>query len=207
MTHDRTSLSSISTPSISTTVYTADGSPLPVAGRGTLLSDSFHLPAIYVPKLTMQLILAGQLTDYGCRVILDYDSCCVQDRNTGLLVGIGPRRRDSQRLWELDWLRLSSAASASLVGSASAASSSSSFAQWYHHLGHLCGSCLSTLVRCGLLRSVSGDISLDQCQGYKLGKQIQLPYHSSESVSKRHFDLVHSDVWAHEIAALERTGT
>jgi hypothetical protein len=78
MTPDRTSLSSISTPSFPITVQTADGSALSVAGRGTLLSSSFHVPAVsYVPKLTMQLISAGQLTDHGCRVILDSDSCCI----------------------------------------------------------------------------------------------------------------------------------
>jgi len=195
MTPDRTSLSSISTPSIPITVQTADGSSLSVAGQGTLLSPSFHVPAVsYIPKLTMQLISAGQLTGHGCRVILDSDSCCIQDR-TGLLVGTGPRRRDSQRLWELDWLRLPSAASASLVGSAASTSSTSSFAQWHHRLGHLCGSRLSTLVRRGLLGSVSGDVSLEQCQGCRLGKQLQLPYYSSDSVSKHPFDLIHSDVW------------
>ena len=142
----------------------------------------------------MQLISAGQLTEHGCCVILDSDTCCIQDRITGLLVGTGPRRRDSQRLWELDWLRLSFAASVSLVGSAASTSSTSSFAQWHHHLGHLCGSHLSTLVRHGLLGSVSGDVSLEQCQGCRVGKQLQLPYYSSELVWKHPFDLVHSDV-------------
>ena len=119
-------------------------------------------------------------------MILDSDSCCIQDC-TGLLVGTGPRRRDSQRLWELDGLRLASAASASLVGSAASMSSTSSFAQWHHRLGHLRGSRLSTLVRRGLLGSVSGDVSLEQCKSCRLGKQVQLPYYSSESVSKPMF--------------------
>ena len=78
MTPDRTSLSSISPSSLPITIQTADGSSLSVAGQGTLLSPSFHVPAIsYVPKLTMQLISAGQLSDHGCRVILDSESCCI----------------------------------------------------------------------------------------------------------------------------------
>ena len=68
------------------------------------------------------------------------------------------------------------------MSSASPASASSSFAQWHHRLGHLCGSRLSALVRRGVLGNVSSGVSLDQCQGCKLGKQIQLPYPSSGSV-------------------------
>ncbi|BAH92100.1 Os03g0285066 [Oryza sativa Japonica Group] len=79
------------------------------------------------------------------------------DRCTGQLVGTGPRRRDSQRLWELDWIHLPSTASASLVGSVFAASSTSSFAQWHHRLGHICGSRLPTMIRRGLSGHVSGE--------------------------------------------------
>lgn len=84
-------------------VLTADGTPLPVASRGTLSTSSFYVPYVsHVPCLTMNLFSASQLIDCGCRVILDVDSCTVQDRHTKALVGAGPRRLDSQGLWELD---------------------------------------------------------------------------------------------------------
>jgi hypothetical protein len=85
----------------------------------------------------MQLMSAGQITDHDCHVILDPDICYIQDRRTGHLVGTGPHRHDSQRLWELDWLHLHSTVSANPVSSACAALSTSSFTQWHHHLGHL----------------------------------------------------------------------
>ncbi|WVZ93714.1 hypothetical protein U9M48_039674 [Paspalum notatum var. saurae] len=46
-----------------------------------------------------------------------------------------------------------------------------------------------------LLSGIIGLESLAQCQGCRLGKQVQLPYNSRESVSKCPLDLVHSDVW------------
>jgi hypothetical protein len=92
-----------------------------------------------VPDQTMQLMSAGQITDYDCRV-LDSDVCYIQDRRTGHLVGIGPCQHNSEHLWELAWLRLPSVAPVSLVSFASAASFTLLFAQWHHRLGHICGS-------------------------------------------------------------------
>jgi hypothetical protein len=78
------------------TVHTADGSPLSVAGQGTLCSDSFHVPGVsLIPDLTMQLMSAGQITDHDCHVILDPDFCYTQDHCMGHLVSTGPRCRDS----------------------------------------------------------------------------------------------------------------
>jgi hypothetical protein len=114
MTPDSSQLSSLSSLNHPLVVQTADGTSLPVTGRGVLSTSSFHVPTVsHVPNLTMQLKSAGQITDHGCRIILELDSCCVQDIRTGLLVGIGPRCHDSQSLWELDWLRLPSSTVAS----------------------------------------------------------------------------------------------
>ena len=95
MTTHTTHLSSLSSSDSPILVRTADGTSLPIAGRGALSTFSFEIPNVsYVPQLTMQLLSAGQITDHGCRIILESDSCCVQDLRMGLLVGTGPRRRD-----------------------------------------------------------------------------------------------------------------
>ena len=84
MTYDSSTLTSVRPVDSHVRVLTADGTPLPVASRGTLSTSSFHVPSVaHVPRLTMQLISGGQIVDSSCRVILDFDLCSVQDLRTG----------------------------------------------------------------------------------------------------------------------------
>lgn len=58
---DSNHLSSMSSPNSHFVVQTADGTSLPIAGRGILSASSFHVPYIlHIPKLTMQLMSASQ---------------------------------------------------------------------------------------------------------------------------------------------------
>jgi hypothetical protein len=109
------------------------------------------------------------------------------------VIGTGRRRRDSSRLYVLDFLHLPPVCTAH-VSSATASTNTASFVQWHHHLGHLCGSRLSTLINKGCLGHTFIESSF-HCKGCKLGKQVQLPYSSSVSYSTQPFKLVHSDVW------------
>jgi hypothetical protein len=78
MTQDSTHLDSLSSLHSSMLVKTADGTPLPVVGQGTLYISSFHVSSVsHVPQLHLQLFSASQITDHDCRVILDSDFCSV----------------------------------------------------------------------------------------------------------------------------------
>jgi hypothetical protein len=111
------------------------------------------------------------------------------------VIGTCRRRSTAHRLYILDSLHLPSSTSSSLARVLSVVSiHAASFAQWHHHLGHLCGSRLSTLIKSGCLGRTSSESSF-HCKGCHLGKQIQLTYFTSDSNSARPFDHVHSDVW------------
>ncbi|KAK1664393.1 hypothetical protein QYE76_052552 [Lolium multiflorum] len=157
------------------------------------------------------------------------------DRRTQALVGAGPRSLESPGLWELDWLRVPSAATSSASSPAVAASVTGSFQQWHHRLGHLCGSRLSSLVRRGLLGEES--ISPSTCVVFLLSRaplpssRVPVPMLKMVSPSRRaparyspsqyglsvvseptsYRDAERHPEWqlamAEEIAALERTGT
>jgi hypothetical protein len=130
MTYDSSVLSSLRSLDFSL-VLTADSTFLPVTSRGTLSTSSFSVPDIsLVPRLTMNLLSVAQTADSGYRVLFDDDYVSVQDCHTNLLVGAGPRCRDSPWLWDLDWLRLPSADTSSTTPShALATSASASFQQ------------------------------------------------------------------------------
>jgi hypothetical protein len=78
MNSDSYALSSLSSLEFPLSVLTADGTFLHVAIRGTLSTPSFSIPDVsLVPRLTMNLFSAAQITDSGCRVILDANSCSI----------------------------------------------------------------------------------------------------------------------------------
>ena len=95
-------------------------------------------------------------------------------------------------MFPVDNLRLPLVAPIS-VATAIAISSIPSFALWHARLGHTSSSQVQELASRGLLGSVSME-NFD-CVSCQLGKQLALPFNTSESISIDIFDLIHSNVW------------
>ena len=92
----------------------------------------------------------------------------------------------------VDNLHLPLVASVSITATATI-SSVPSLALWHARLGHASSSRVLQLAFRGLLGSVSTE-NFD-CVSCQLGKQLALPFNTSESISTDIFDLIHSDVW------------
>ena len=108
---------------------------------------------------------------------------------TGQELGTDPR---VGRMFPVDNLRLPLVAPVS-VAAVVAISSVPSLALWHARLDHASSSRVQQLASRGLLGLVS--IENFDCVSCQLGKQLVLPFNTSESISTDIFDLIHSDVW------------
>ena len=180
-------------PTSSIPVKTADGTPMPLSGVGSVVSPHISLPNVYyIPKLSLNLVSVGQLCDSGYSVSFSSTSCHVQDPQSQKLIGKGRRRGG---LYVLDELRLPVFAAPSVdLSSFRLSPSSSNFYLWHSRLGHVSASRLKFLASTGSLGKLQvHDIS--DCSGCKLAKFSALPFNKSTSSSIAPFDLIHSDVW------------
>uniref|UniRef100_A0A2N9IBC1 Uncharacterized protein n=1 Tax=Fagus sylvatica TaxID=28930 RepID=A0A2N9IBC1_FAGSY len=181
---DNPHLTSAHTPPVLPTITTADGSAMTVSHVGSISTPNLSISDVFcVPKLHLNLLSVGQLTELGLNLFFSSRGCLVQDSRTGQIVGSA---RKVGRLFELTSLHFPSSSVSAPVIAASA-----SIELWHSRLGHVSLPRIQTLVSRGLLGSVSS--SPFDCMPCQLGKQPALPFNNSESIASATFDLIHSD--------------
>ena len=153
-------------------------------------NSNLSIPGVFnVPNLSYNLFSVGQLAKLGYRITFNYSRYIVQDWRMGQELGTGPR---VERMFPMDNLHLPHVTPVSIVATTTTVSSIPSFALWHTQLGHTSSSRVQHLVSKGLLDSVSTK-NFD-CFSCQLGKQLALPFNTSESMFIDIFDLIHSDV-------------
>ena len=145
---DNPHLTSVHTPPILPTITTVDGSAMTVSHVGSISTPNLSVSDIfYVPKLHLNLLSVGQLTELGLNLFFSSRGCLVQDSRMGQIVGTA---RKVGRLFELTSLHFPSSSVSAPVIAASA-----SIELWHSRLGHVSLPRIQTLVSRGLLSSVS----------------------------------------------------
>ena len=133
------------------TIYTADGTPMPISHKGTIyspylsLSDTFH-----IPKLSLNLLSIGQLCELGIDLLFTNHGVDVQDPQIGQVLGTGRK-----------------------VVFVAATTATPSPDLWHARLGHPSLSRLQLLTSQGHLVSVQ--FQNFDCTSCHFGKQTKLP--------------------------------
>jgi hypothetical protein len=177
---DNPHLISVYTPPVLPTITIADGSAITVSHVDSISTPNLSVSNVFsVPKLHLNLLSVGQLTELGLNLFFSSRGYLVQDSRTGQIVRTA---RKVGRLFELTSLHFPfSSVSASVIAA------SASIELWHSRLGHVSLPCIKTLVSRSLLGSVSSS-SFD-CMPCQLGKQPALPFNNSESIASATFDL------------------
>ena len=136
MSPDSSSFTSMS-PLSSIPIMTADGTPMALAGVGSVVTPHLSLPNVYlIPQLKLNLASVGQICDSGDYLVMfSYFFFCVQDLQSHKLIGTGRRENGLYILDELKVLVVASVAAAATtmvdLFSFCLSLSSSSFYLWH----------------------------------------------------------------------------
>ena len=149
------------------TIYTADGTPMPISHKGTISSPCLSLnDTFYIPKLSLNLLSIGQLCELGVDLLSANHGVDVQDPPMGQVLGTGHK---VGRMFEVHDLKIPSQVISTAVTTAT-----SSLDLWHARLGHLSLSRLQLLASQGHLGLVQ--FQKFDCTSCHFGKQTKLPF-------------------------------
>ncbi|GJV91851.1 zinc finger, CCHC-type containing protein, partial [Tanacetum coccineum] len=177
--------------SVSGRVRFGDGSYVQIKGRGSVLlgyknqEQKIVSDVYYIPNLKSNILSLGQLTEIGCKVIMDGNKLTLYDKNKRLLMKV---ERSKNRLYKI---RLQVEAPICLL-----ANIDNQAWLWHARLGHLNFDDINKMTKKNLVEGVPRINHAGQiCDACLLGKQSRTPFpNQAKFRSKNPLDLVYGDL-------------
>nr|GEW16119.1 zinc finger, CCHC-type [Tanacetum cinerariifolium] len=176
--------------SVSGRVRFRDGSYVQIKGRGPIILDYRNQEqkivsnVYYIPNLKSNILSLGQLTEIGCKVIMDGNKLTLYDKNK-LLMKV---ERSKNRLYSI---RLQIEAPICLL-----ANVDNQAWLWHARLGHLNFDNINKIIRKNLVDGIPRiDHAGQVCDACLLGKHSRTPFpNQAKFISKNPLDLVYGDL-------------
>ncbi|GJY78472.1 zinc finger, CCHC-type containing protein [Tanacetum coccineum] len=168
-----------------------DGSYVEIKGKGSILlgcrnhEQKIVSDVYYIPNLKSNILSLGQLTEIGCKIIMDGNKLTLYDKNKKLLIKV---ERSKNRLYSI---RLQIEAPICLL-----ANVDNQAWLWHARLGHLNFDDINKMTRKGLVEGIPRINHAGQiCDACLLGKHSITPFPTqSKFRSKNPLDLVYGDL-------------
>ena len=171
-------------------IHTVNSSTMFGHNIDSISTSNLSIPRVFnVPNLFYNLFSMRQLAELDDCITFYYSWCIMQNPRVGQERGTGPR---VGCMFLVVNLCLPPVAFVFVAVITTAVSSIPSLVLWHARLGHASYSRVQHLASRGLLDSMFTE-NFD-CVSCQLGKQLTLPFNTSESMPTNISDLIHSDV-------------
>ncbi|GJW69991.1 zinc finger, CCHC-type containing protein [Tanacetum coccineum] len=177
--------------SVTGRVRFGDGSYVQIKGKGSILLECRNheqkivSDVYYIPNLKSNILSLGQLTEIGCKVIMDGNKLTLYDKSKKLLMKV---ERSKNRLYSI---RLQIDTPICLL-----ANVDNQAWLWHARLGHLNFDDINKMTRKGLVEGIPRINHAGQiCDACLLGKHSRTPFpNQAKFRSKNPLDLVYGDL-------------